>query len=140
MTLWKDIYFSNQCIELRKTRCLCHLSVFEKRNYPDTKINIVPVFAQMNPGPTKIDIVPVFASRNEGKNVMLNAESLFIELNDFSKCSNIKWPVAPIMYDHGLFLRRVLIAMWCLGWLNFCLMGAASTAGMRSNNEKVRIW
>ena len=44
-----------------KPEMLSIIPVFEKRNYPDTKINIVPVFAQMNPGPTKIDIVPVFA-------------------------------------------------------------------------------
>ena len=93
----------------------------------------------MNPGPTKIDIVPVFKAINKGNNVMLNSESLFIEFNSLQKCNNIKWPVAPVMYDHGVFLRRVVIAMWCLGWLNFCLLGSASRAGMPKSKEKILI-
>ena len=55
----------------------------------------------------------------------MNANKLFDELNGLS-CANIKWPVAPIMYEHGLFLRRVVIAMWCLGWLFFLLLGSGA--------------
>ena len=34
----------------------------------------------------------------------------------------------PIMYEHGVFLKRVIITMWLLGWANFCMLGSTSYA------------
>ena len=100
--------------------------IFEKKNYPDRRINIAPVFDKFNPGQTQIDIAPVFEAKNNKQNTqVVSAAKLFDELNGLS-CANIKWPVAPIMYEHGKFLRRVVIAMWCLGWLNFLLLGSGA--------------
>ena len=68
----------------------------------------------------------------------VNAAKLFDELNGLS-CANIKWPVAPIMYEHGRFLRRVVIAMWCLGWLNFLLLGFGAMIVSKSSKEKGKV-
>ena len=49
----------------------------------------------------------------------------------------------PIMYEHGLFLKRVIITMWLLGWANFVMLGSTSYAvffkrsDIRLHNEQV---
>ena len=96
----------------------------------------MPVFKARNN--KVIDITSAFKAKNY-QNKPTDVSRLFIERNYSSECKEIKWPVAPIMYEHGLFLKRVIITMWCLGWFNFLILSRTSIAALRKKDKNIPV-